>query len=422
MGAILPKPVMTKLHERAGGAHFRVGSSCVNGHRDNMEDAHSVVIKDGFGFFGIFDGHVNARCSAYLEKEFTETMSQVTAPLSDERVKEIALEIDKKFLLSEQEGGSTGTWVLAYVEGAVVHLQVGNVGDSRVLVGRAGQCFPLTNDHKPNLDAERRRIVECGGRVENNRVDGSLAISRAFGDRDYKRFGDDQLLQKVIALADVSHMDVDLNSGDFCVLGCDGVFEGQFSNQEVVAFVAEELKRTTDLADIAGRVCEEAVARGSKDNISCMVVMFGSGDELVRLGAHEVVPGPFGAPNHGGFRRAYEFMALKGGMATVGECLEKRYSYLKGLTTRSPDEEAELRGFKGGPPATAADRVAWFDEFFAGLAEAGAGGGAKGGVSADHMMRMQMLQEQIGVPLPMILELMAMGRGMGPAGAQGGDK
>ena len=53
-------------------------------------------------------------------------------------------------------------------------LRVGNIGDSRVLLGRAdGSIFPgpgtdsgLTTDHKPDLASERERIERTGGNVQ----------------------------------------------------------------------------------------------------------------------------------------------------------------------------------------------------------------------------------------------------------------
>ena len=44
---------------------------------------------------------------------------------------------------------------------------VANVGDSRALLsGDGGQrIFPLTRDHKPTDEAERKRIIEAGGQI-----------------------------------------------------------------------------------------------------------------------------------------------------------------------------------------------------------------------------------------------------------------
>lgn len=43
-----------------------------------------------------------------------------------------------------------------------------------------------TEDHKPFVPKERDRIVNAGGSVMIQRVNGSLAVSRALGDFEYK--------------------------------------------------------------------------------------------------------------------------------------------------------------------------------------------------------------------------------------------
>lgn len=45
----------------------------------------------------------------------------------------------------------------------------------------------LSQDHKPTREDESKRIREAGGFVINNRVMGELAVSRAFGDVDFKK-------------------------------------------------------------------------------------------------------------------------------------------------------------------------------------------------------------------------------------------
>lgn len=47
--------------------------------------------------------------------------------------------------------------------------------------------FALSHDHKPSREDEAQRIRDAGGFVINNRVMGELAVSRAFGDADFKK-------------------------------------------------------------------------------------------------------------------------------------------------------------------------------------------------------------------------------------------
>ena len=389
---------MTKIVERDGNEIFRCGSACVNGYRESMEDAHLSFMRSTWGFFGVFDGHVNDQCSEYLEHAFRQQLQSDPVPMSDERMKEMALKIDADWMATGKEGGSTGTFFLATKSGNVVSLQVGNVGDSRVLLCKDGECVPLTEDHKPQNDTERRRIEQCGGRVENNRVDGSLAVSRAFGDRDYKTGTGDQLSQKVIALADITHNTAKFNSKDFALLCCDGVFESNFTNEEVVAFVKRELESSQDLGVVAGKVCDEAVVRGSRDNISCVIVQFRNGQDYA-VGKHlDVVPGPFACPRHSGFRRVYALMAAKG-KTKVETLLEKRYDTLQATNPKTTDIIEELESFGTAPPKPGPERTAWFEKWFSDLQ-------GSQSLSSSHVDRLQFLQQQVGVPLPILLSLM----------------
>jgi serine/threonine protein phosphatase PrpC len=67
---------------------------------------------------------------------------------------------------------------------------VANAGDSRaVLAKKAGDkyiSYDMSEDHKPELPEEKRRIEKAGGFVDDNRVKGVLALSRAIGDLQYK--------------------------------------------------------------------------------------------------------------------------------------------------------------------------------------------------------------------------------------------
>jgi serine/threonine protein phosphatase PrpC len=45
----------------------------------------------------------------------------------------------------------------------------------------------MSQDHKPSREDESKRIRDAGGFVINGRVMGELAVSRAFGDVDFKK-------------------------------------------------------------------------------------------------------------------------------------------------------------------------------------------------------------------------------------------
>ena len=47
-------------------------------------------------------------------------------------------------------------------------------------------AFPMSIDHKPDDDIEKKRIMDAGGYVTEGRVNGNLNLSRALGDMEYK--------------------------------------------------------------------------------------------------------------------------------------------------------------------------------------------------------------------------------------------
>jgi serine/threonine protein phosphatase PrpC len=61
-----------------------------------------------------------------------------------------------------------------------------NAGDSRTCLSKGGQCVEMSTDHKPDDPEERKRIYNANGFVEDGRVNGMLALSRALGDFEYK--------------------------------------------------------------------------------------------------------------------------------------------------------------------------------------------------------------------------------------------
>jgi serine/threonine protein phosphatase PrpC len=62
-----------------------------------------------------------------------------------------------------------------------------NSGDSRaILVSKSGKVTELSHDHKPDDMGEMQRIKAAGGFVDDGRVQGIIAVSRAIGDWEYK--------------------------------------------------------------------------------------------------------------------------------------------------------------------------------------------------------------------------------------------
>mmetsp|Transcript_81396 Transcript_81396/g.143692 ORF Transcript_81396/g.143692 Transcript_81396/m.143692 type:complete len:530 (-) Transcript_81396:177-1766(-) len=428
MGQHPSKAVTSAVVERHGGSAFRVGFAEMNGWRGSMEDAHVIYAKDTWGFFGIFDGHGGDQCSAYIAKRVTEELDKNGAPPNDQAVTDLALKLDQEFLDSRQSSGSTGTFIIVNVPtnpGGDYNLRVANIGDSRILLGRAdGTIFPgpgtdqgLTTDHKPSLDSERERIERTGGNVQYSmgvaRVNGDLAVSRAFGDSQHKMTGGPaQKDHPVVAVPEL--VELQCRPTDFLMLVCDGISEGSFPNEQVVSFAAERLKplpdgRPIDLAKVAMEVCHKAIQEGSKDNLSCVIVLLGGGE--VPGKSADFIPGPFYVNGNASFQKAYSEMAQRADMKKH-EAVERRYSLVQqGIETLEAgnvfdelagegcdltDLKTEMDQFDEGPPPEnlpgSAERVAWFEKWLDAKLQSGGDGAQEEAFMAEQAQQ-QALQQ-----------------------------
>ncbi|XP_059317506.1 probable protein phosphatase 2C 33 [Lycium ferocissimum] len=148
------------------------------------------------------------------------------------------------------------------------NLVIGNVGDSRAVLGTRGEddsitAVQMTVDLKPDLPAEAARIRKCKGRVFSlhdepdvarvwmpNSDSPGLAMARAFGDFCLKDFG-------VISVPDISYRRLS-EKDEFLVLATDGIWD-VLSNDEVVKIVDSASSRSS-----AARSLVEAAVRAWK--------------------------------------------------------------------------------------------------------------------------------------------------------------
>jgi len=254
----------------------------MQGKRETMEDGHSVVLNMedhvGWGYFGIFDGHEGSDTATFCSDNLWKALDQCEI-FSEESIKDKFMEFDD--ILGPRQSGSTACVLMAKFEKTEegYPVVISNLGDSRAFVGRYNSTDfkALTQDHKPSNPEEAARIEKAGAQVYRNRVNSSLAVSRAFGDSQYKdirHLPKDQ--QKVIALPDVSL--VYLQEDEFLFICCDGIFEA-FSNEGTFEFLRQKLEDSQDTAGILSDLVSSVLRGGSRDNMSTMFIQLTDGRE-----------------------------------------------------------------------------------------------------------------------------------------------
>lgn len=245
------------------------GSSTIQGRRPNQEDRLSTCNElpgcSGCGLYAVYDGHGGHRAATFCADKMQGYLTRSKAFAARELIgalRQAFHDCETDFIqLAGREGLRDGTTALvALVEDDA--LTVAHVGDSRGLLCRAGGAtVALTQDHKPELDPEKKRIEALGGFVSYIgcwRAMGILAMSRAIGDLFLKPY--------VSAEPDVTSLPL-TSSDEFVVLASDGVYD-VLDNEQVVR-IARSAGSPQEAATL---LTSSAFHAGSLDNVTAVVV------------------------------------------------------------------------------------------------------------------------------------------------------
>ncbi|CAE7458062.1 unnamed protein product [Symbiodinium natans] len=278
---------------------FNAASYSEQGFRATMED-EDILVQDlatsnwrQCSYFGIYDGHGGRDCVNFVRRRLhiniiaalhsrggLDKSLQVHQDLHDSLLQGF-LKTDQQFLgLSQgmENGGSGSTAVVACIVGGWVWCA--NVGDSRALLCRNGRALQLSLDHKPSRADESKRIEEAGGFVSFHRVLGRLAVSRAFGDEEYKVgvTKSDSVTQPLVIAEPEIRVEQLCPEDEFLFMACDGLF-AVFSCQEAVDFLHARLAamppNEQDPQKAVQDIVHEAIhERRSRDNVTALLVTF----------------------------------------------------------------------------------------------------------------------------------------------------
>eukprot|EP01065_Artemidia_motanka_P013358 TRINITY_DN17382_c0_g1_i2.p1 TRINITY_DN17382_c0_g1~~TRINITY_DN17382_c0_g1_i2.p1 ORF type:complete len:582 (+),score=160.98 TRINITY_DN17382_c0_g1_i2:212-1747(+) len=300
----------------SGERGLRCGAAAVMGRRVRMEDATVVELCKDWCLLGVFDGHNGPKCSKFVSQYIVQRMRESGPPADDAGIEKLCTDADVAFLGTGKPGGSTGAFVIAEPKGAGWRLRAASVGDSRTLLYRSsasgGDRFvEMSKDHTIDCEFERSRIETAGGRVQ--KVDGQwrlvgrsgslLAMTRAFGDAEYKYTGEDA----TGLTAEPTLCTAEAEVGDVIVICSDGVFDHGWSTPDLLDFVQVRMQGGGDAGGAASEAARRGVMRGG-DNSSCIVVRLGdpSGSPPDK---DELLLGPFDTWRDPLFRKAWLNMA-----------------------------------------------------------------------------------------------------------------
>jgi len=254
-----------------------------------MEDG--FVFVDQFGgrptsaFFAVYDGHGGRQVVDFVTRELHENVLRElrkTNSVPDALLQAFQATDEDMVRRNIMTSGCTACVCLLQEERHARVIYTAHLGDSRAVMARGGSATRLTSmtDHKATDPLEAKRVIEAGGQIVNDRVNGMLAMTRALGDHVLKM----PILPNDVVSNVPDITSTDLSAQDnFVILACDGLWD-IMNDQQAVELVGECLRELTPIARrleaegrsvaeiLARMLVEEALARGSNDNISCVVI------------------------------------------------------------------------------------------------------------------------------------------------------
>lgn len=253
----------------------------------NNQDAHfyvsSLVPGAEMSILGVCDGHgesghyVSGQVSKTLPNIIRETYGHFIGKVVDlwstvllESYKQVVTGLGRQSFDSVYSGSTSVTVVFA--GGSLI---CANVGDSRaVLARRTGDSFTavaLSRDQKPDVEEEKQRIIDFGGRVQAIHIDGEdigplrvwlqgedapgLAMTRALGDTLARKCG--VISTPEVTITPLSPVDA------FVILASDGIWEF-ISSQEAVD-LAGSYMQAGRLEDCCQALVAEATLRWRRE-------------------------------------------------------------------------------------------------------------------------------------------------------------
>ena len=240
--------------------------------RDYMEDFHAINTKlngdPTQALFAIFDGHGGRKPAVFCKDNFALVFEKCLRATNGNVEKSIMYTFNKvdsdilAKLKEEEQMGSTATMIYISINNENKRvIYCANVGDSKgYLLKKTGECIKITKEHTCKEQTEVDRIKKKGGYVFNERVFGSLMVTRSIGDKEMKQYG-------VISEPYISHFNIDNSQDSYIIIASDGIWD-IIDEEKLAMFAKEEMPADA----LCKRLVKMSLEGGTNDNISCIVI------------------------------------------------------------------------------------------------------------------------------------------------------
>jgi serine/threonine protein phosphatase PrpC len=236
--------------------------------------------------FEIFDGHGGDEMSVYLQNNLAQIYKQNLLLNKGN----IILSLKNAFHDADDEMrnqlnieglGSTGTLVhIKWESENDLVVYSANVGDSRVSLISPEHIIRLSYDHRTSDEKERKRILESGLEIIDDRINGTLMLTRIFGNYEYKNNIENEEDEEnsnsnnnnsnkgLICEPFISKINIDLNiENQFLILASDGIWDT--ITEEEIQNIIQYHNDTQQICSIAIKNC---LRNEAWDNLSIFAI------------------------------------------------------------------------------------------------------------------------------------------------------
>jgi serine/threonine protein phosphatase PrpC len=231
--------------------------------------------------FEIFDGHGGDEMSTYLQMNLAQIYKQNLLLYKGD----IASSLKNAFLDADDEMknqlnveglGSTGTLVhIKWESENDLAVYCANVGDSRACLISPDHIIRLSYDHRTTDEKEKKRILESGLEIIDDRINGTLMLTRIFGNYEYKNYDENKEDEHsntdnkgLICQPFISKINIDLNfENQYLILASDGIWD-TISEEEIQHIIQTH----TDTQQICSIIIKYCLKNEAWDNMSIFAV------------------------------------------------------------------------------------------------------------------------------------------------------
>lgn len=186
-------PILKEDHKSYGA--FQIQQRA---HEDRFSCFCFCTPKISFRCYSIFDGHggsmsmskkhVADYCVEHIHERLAKALSEHYSEEDSINIKTIIntlVYFDIEMYNNKLLYGTTCTMILIDINKKKIY-QI-NIGDSKSIIFIDNNIISESRDHNPKDETEKNRIIKSGSFIIDDRIEGNLAVSRGFGDYNYKK-------------------------------------------------------------------------------------------------------------------------------------------------------------------------------------------------------------------------------------------